>query len=605
MPSGKGETMNNYWSRVLQNRSSRRRVVAASGGAMAAAGLLAACGGRSSSSGKSGSADKSGLLGKWEDTSGKAVPGGVWQDWIVGDTSTWDVNSTNQTTAVQEYLAVYETLTKAHPIPNAERRFSSTSDIVGEFADSWELAPDGQQINFKLRPNHGWDPRPPTNGRQTVAADVKASWERFAALSPFSGEVKNDTNPLGPVVSVAAPDEKTVVMKLAFPYPSIVELLGHHSYFYVMPQEAADAKFNIKGEARGSGMFFLDSVKPSVGWEMKKNPNWHANEKNRPFLDGRSVTIISEYAAGLAQFEAKNLWTFGVKDDDMLAVKGRHPELIMLDSPTRSLYGCGNIWPSQRDDSPLADVRVRRAASMVIDRDLWIENRYGVDKYRKAGIDATVEWHSHTPYGEPSWIDPRGTGLGEGAKYFKFDVAEARKLMQAAGYTKPLPLTMGTHTRGDQTDYELYASMMQESGLFQMQITPLGYDTEWREAQRSKGLGFNGFVRNACNAYNEEAYFANWFTPDGKLTAVYKPIPGITGLVLKARTEIDSNRRLDLLKQIQKEAALQMPAINNPGHSNNYTLHWPWFRNYASFFIGGGSTRQPFTEYWYDASMKS
>jgi ABC-type transport system substrate-binding protein len=161
----------------------------------------------------------------------QSVPGGVWQDWVVGDTSTWDVNSTNQTTAVQEYLAVYETLTKAHPIANAERRFPSTSDIVGEFADSWELAPDGQQVTFKLRSNHGWDPRPPTSGRQTVAADVKASWDRFTALSPFSGEVKNDSNPLGSVVSVATPDDKTVVMKLAFPYPSIVELLGHHSYF--------------------------------------------------------------------------------------------------------------------------------------------------------------------------------------------------------------------------------------------------------------------------------------------------------------------------------------------------------------------------------------
>src|SRR5579872_5484286 len=73
------EVMANYWSKVLEQRLSRRRSLAATGAAAAGMALLAACGGGSKSNGAGGSSsakDKSGLVAQIQDTSKTAKRGG-------------------------------------------------------------------------------------------------------------------------------------------------------------------------------------------------------------------------------------------------------------------------------------------------------------------------------------------------------------------------------------------------------------------------------------------------------------------------------------------------------------------------------------------------
>src|SRR4051794_41843002 len=76
---------------------------------------------------------------------------------------------------------------------------------------------------------------------------------------------------------------------------------------------------------------------------------------------------------------------------------------------------------------------------MVIDRDSWIDAFYGVTQYEKDGLPVDARWDSHYMAGEPPyWLDPKGKGLGEGAAYFAHNVAEATKLIRAAGITGAL-----------------------------------------------------------------------------------------------------------------------------------------------------------------------
>jgi hypothetical protein len=59
-----------------------------------------------------------------------------------------------------------------------------------------------------------------------------------------------------------------------------------------------------------------------------------------------------------------------------------------------------------------------------------------------------------------------------------------------------------------------------------------------------------------------------------------------------------------MVKDIQRQLALQMTDIPYPGLTYSFSLRWPWLQNYG-VFVGGGPSSREFTEYWYDASKKS
>ncbi|HWO72313.1 MAG TPA: hypothetical protein VNN21_02010, partial [Dehalococcoidia bacterium] len=107
--------------------------------------------------------------------------------------------------------------------------------------------------------------------------------------------------------------------------------------------------------------------------------------------------------------------------------------------------------------------------------------------------------------------------------------------------------------------------------------------------------------------HNEEAWFLNMYHPAGKFTISSKPIPEISDMTLAIRQEPDANKRNNLIKEIQRKLALEMPNILLPGYAIGFTLHQPWLRNYGVFVSGDlnpeWSSARIYTEYWYDKSQ--
>jgi ABC-type transport system substrate-binding protein len=98
------------------------------------------------------------------------------------------------------------------------------------------------------------------------------------------------------------------------------------------------------------------------------------------------------------------------------------------------------------------------------------------------------------------------------------------------------------------------------------------------------------------------------YTPAGKFSISKEPIPGITEKVIKIRRELDDNRRDAMLKEIQRDLALDMTALVAPGYSLGFTPHGPWLKNYGVFTHGDltqtWSSSRLYTEYWYDKSAQ-
>jgi ABC-type transport system substrate-binding protein len=589
----------NYWSSVLSRREVSRRQLLARTGGIAVGGLALSLAGCGSDSGGKGESSGSGLLGKGEETTKEAKAGGTWPGAYAEDVINMDPILNNASPTFRQLYPVYSQLLKAG-LSTAKR--PGADAITGDAAESWEFSPDGTRITLKLRQGMKWDARPPTSGRLLDSGDVKWSWDKFAAVGNSGGELVKSRNPDAPVESIEVPDARTVVLKMAFPYSGIIDLLSNYQNFYMMPR---DETFNFKTDMRGSGPYFLESFRPSGGATYKKNPDWY--DKPRPYFDTLARTLIPDYAQSLAQLKAKNIWQFReLRQEDVLPTKRDNPGILMLaDKDVEAAARFTNF--SKREDSIFKDVRLRRALSMMIERDLIVETFYNVKQFRDAGLPVHLYWHSHLAAGLPEWLDPKGNALGEGAKYFQHTPAEAKKLVEAAAGKTPVSAPFGYFSDrafDEAKTNEVLGAMMSEGNIFNIQMDPLLYDSSWRNARQSAGMGFPGLVAHRAAILSADLILTQKYTPNGRNAVSTKPIPVVTDLILKQKTEFDAKKRADIVQEIQKQLALEWPDISWPGTAPGFTLRWPWLAN-DGVFIEGNDSAKAFVYAWYDEKKRT
>jgi peptide/nickel transport system substrate-binding protein len=213
----------------------------------------------------------------------------------------------------------------------------------------------------------------------------------------------------------------------------VLTLLANPRYLWIQPTEA-EGGYDTRTEARGSGPWLLKSLRASAGIDFERNPNWYG-KKDRPFFDGVNFVFLADYSASLAQFKAKNAWTGDfVRKEDVLGLKREFPDIVLSQGQfprSGARFFFGNLEP----ETPFKDERVRQAVSLSIDRDLVIDVFDNVDKLKKEGLPLETRWNSALPAGwDGAWLDPKAKEFGPNAKYYAFDVAEAKKLLAAAGY---------------------------------------------------------------------------------------------------------------------------------------------------------------------------
>jgi ABC-type transport system substrate-binding protein len=266
---------------------------------------------------------------------------------------------------------------------------------------------------------------------------------------------------------------------------------------------------------------------------------------------------------------------------------------------------------SARANSTFRDARIRRAISMMLDRDLFIDTYYETQQFRDAGLPIDALWNSHNYAGMPNWTDPKANNkdLGEGGKHFLLNQAEARKLVNAAGFQTVKETIHTRATRAQSLPTEIFVQMAQDGGIFEMKTNVMDEPT-YRDYQASKGHGYDGMYIQTNGGHNEEAWFINLFTPAGKYSVDgEKAIPQITDKVVRIRREVDDKARVTQLKDLQRDLAMDMTNMILPGYAIGFTLHWPWLKNYDTFTVGdlgpGWSSSRVYTEYWYDKSAQT
>ena len=314
-------------------------------------------------------------------------------------------------------------------------------------------------------------------------------------LSPQRAVLSNAVSPDAAISSFEAPDANTFVVKLAFPYAPIHMLIAAWRYIVVMPTES-ESGYDIRNDMRGSGAWRLKEYLKGSRYNYERNPDWYDADKVK--LDGMNFAVLPETASAIGQFRAGNLWTSAtgpasslVPQEDVVSFKTDLPQMTMV---AQESFSAGGTWIrfGYLPGSPFRDDRVRKAASMSLDRDLFIATFGNVDKFKKAGLDVPTRWNSPIYAGESFWLDPKDEkALGEGAKWYKFDPAEAKKLLFAAGINGPLETKwhypVGFFAAPFDKKMEVLHAMWQDSGNFKLAADPItNYNANF-QAQYTNG----------------------------------------------------------------------------------------------------------------------
>jgi peptide/nickel transport system substrate-binding protein len=155
--------------------------------------------------------------------------------------------------------------------PNGPEQKSPTDfSILPDLAEKWTISKDGTVYTFSLRKGVKFHNKPPVNGRELTADDVKYSLERFMAKSGFRERFE-------PVKSIEAVDKHTVRITLKEPYAPFLNHLANPSFCAILPREAEEKfkDFNHPDSVIGTGPFVLKSYDKGVRMVFEKNPGYY------------------------------------------------------------------------------------------------------------------------------------------------------------------------------------------------------------------------------------------------------------------------------------------------------------------------------------------
>ena len=436
-----------------------------------------------------------------------------------------------------------------------------TFPLEGDLAESW-TQPNETTYVFKLRRGVKWHNKPPVNGRELTADDVVFSVNHFLT-------VKGNANAymLKAVDKVEAPDKYTVKFTLKEPFVWFLDMISNPHAVAIVAKEVLDKHGDFKKweSVIGTGPWMLDSYRPNVGLSYVRNPNYFI--QGLPYIDRIEATVDDDNASRMAAFLSGKYdlgWEFPgtinrvdwVQIKDTLKQKRPKLQTVEFPSPVMSHISM------RTDQKPFNDERVRQAMSMAIDRRALIEAVFeGVGAMNPAVPAALKEWS--IPFDK----------LGEGAKYYKHDPAEAKKLLAAAGYPNGFPGTMCFTTGYGST------ILVDSLQLVQKDLKNVGIDVKIDQKEYGAYIATCFYGKFDSMTYGPQTGFLE---PDNFLYGQYYPEelknqshisdPVVADMLVRQRRTLDIAKRRDIIYDIQRHLAKKQYYVQMP--SGVYIAVW-------------------------------
>jgi len=420
-----------------------------------------------------------------------------------------------------------------------------TFAIEGDLAESWSQ-PDETSYVFKLRRGVRWQPKPPVNARELTAEDVVYSVERFRTIKGNA-----NASMLKPLDRVEALDRYTVRFTLREPYAWFLDMLANPMAVCIVARECVEKFGDLRSpEATvGTGPWMLDSYRPNVGMTLVRNPTYFVSglpyiERVEIFVDEDNASRMAAFLGGKYDIGWENPGAINRTDWVQIKepLKRRRPGLQTAEFPANVVTSVA----MRTDKAPYGDVRVRRAMSMAIDR--------------PAIVNATLEgvgvMNPSVPAGIKEWSIPIDQ-LGEGARYLRYDPAEAKRLLAEAGYPRGFSATV---------DFATYGStvLVDSAQLVLKYLKDVGIDAKLNT------LEYGAYIARVLSGKHDSLVFGPYtpfLEPDGFLFFRYYPgesrntsivnDPVAADMLLRQRRTLDAVKRREIIFDIQRYLATQ------------------------------------------------
>ena len=471
----------------------------------------------------------------------------------------FDIHATvsYQTQLVSSF--VHRTLFK---FVNGPQYNPSDFTLVPDLALKVEVSRDGRQYTITLRQGVRWEPRPPVNGRELVAADVKYSLERAAKKSGYASL-------LGQLEAVETPDKYTVRVHLGDAFAPFLHNLAE-PWNGILPPEVEEKMGDFKAAESliGCGPFVLERYEPGVKAVFARNPNYY--QKGLPHLDKVEWLFVKDRSSQLSLFRAGQVdipfYDSRIPRSDVASFKKSNPAypIVYWD------WLANRTLAMRTDKPPFSDVRVRRALSMAVDRKKWVAQYLEGQGYEDHGpVPAPIrEW-------KLSAKDP-----GEGAKYLEYNPAAAKKLLAEAGFPNGLKAKC-THWPGYGPEYvedlELLAFNLKQIGV-ELQIV----NEEYGNYIRGSFLGkYDETTWGPSSIFTEvDGYLYNFYKTGQPNNRSHVSDTQLDVMLDAQRRYTAKSSRKKVIDEFQRYAAERVYYIYTP-YPKNVASWTPRVKNYG------------------------
>lgn len=293
-----------------------------------------------------------------------------------------------------------------------------TGDFGPWLAESWEVSDDHLQYTFTLRDGVTF-----SDGTPLTAAVVKKNFDQHGFGDDARGIVQDPF--WTDYVGTDAPDEKTVVVKLAKPNAGFIQVLSNYRASSIFAESFLERDLNGQSDLRNwvaTGPFVVESVDGTQGATLKRREdyNWApagSGHSGKAYLDRiifKTVPEAGSRVGALRTGEAQISRNIAPYDEETIVAEGGKLLVIPVQGETNDLTV--NL---RSPDAPVHDRAVRQALLAATDRE---------------AINAAVLSPS---YPIPTGSLVQGTPLrGDASEYLKYDLDKANKLLDDAGWKK-------------------------------------------------------------------------------------------------------------------------------------------------------------------------
>src|SRR6266581_621051 len=467
-----------------------------------------------------------------------AKRGGVLRYGTLSAPAHFDVHQSGTIANMGTQGAMYDNLIRRDPRDSGQT-------IIPDLAHSWEIAKDGKTYTFFLRKGVKFH-----DGGEMTAEDVKATYARL--ITPPAGFSSPRTPLFSAVSEVNIRDPHTIEFKLNEARPKSFMLGAFASGWNIIVRKKTldDNNYNLRQVMNfpGTGPYRHVSRKDKEIWIQERNPDYW--NKGLPLVDKLEIYHMMPFSPELGSSFLSGKVDYARLLDPVSWRKAKEMSGVTVAAFNQSVIQA--VWMNMKK-KPLADVRVRRAMHLAMDRHTLVEVVKDTAPMQVGGFVYPFNEMS-TPLAE---LEKK---LGY-QKDIKPAVQEARRLMKEAGYgqgIKGLDFVVR-----DANTFKLWAvaiqAMLKEHINIECNLRVVQISNWFEEVGGGNfDLGISAIVSTLMDPSD---YFTAWYGKDGPQNYSYWTNPAFHDLTNQIDRELDDNRRRSMVHKAEDILEQDPPLI--------------------------------------------